>query len=576
MSEHSVENDLKKSDEPDSNWNEASFAKLLGFHDGNQTQNQPEFSEEEEIEAEEIQNQIDAPNPIATQELFDDPQVGKTQQNFYSNPFAKFGAVGLVMLVVFGSAATVLNSIMSGSLKTAPTTQYSKQSKPKVEIADNKEENETGKLKAELALSTQAEKIKSVERAKSPKTIVSKPKVKPNKEPTLPPVTRTTPTTEPNLPPVTQTTPTTEPNLPVRTQIVSRQLPLSQVPYIPRLQPQTVRYNSPPSTPAVRQFQPVANKVSKPISTPTEEKADPMEEWSRISRLGSYGSSTITTNIDEQHKGSTIDTVTVEQQKPVIPSATLVSAVQTTQTLNTDELEPLHSEEASIIGYQNNYQLTVGTSVDGKLLTPLIWSEHFTSNNPNLKSKNNFKSEKFVIELQQPLTTGEGSVVLPPGSQVVAQINNVASGGFVELQATQVLMNGEEYILPPNSITIRGTNGKPLIASRLNSNKEEIARRDAQTFTVGSLAKVGKVINQPKEEQISTSSGFGGTNSFSSVRRSRENILGAVLEGGFEPLTQQILRRNQQALQKLQQQEDVWYVKAGTNVQVFVNQSFQF
>ena len=562
MSEHSVENDLKKSDESESDWNEASFAKLLGFHDGNQTQNQPKFSEEEETKPEEIQNQTDAPNPIATQELFDDPQVGKTQQNFYSNPFAKFGAVGLVMLVVFGSAATVLNSIMSGSPKTARTAQYSKQSKPKVEIADNKEENETGKLKAELALSTQAEKIKSVERAKSPKTIVSKPKVKTNKEP--------------NLPPLTRTTPTREPNLPVRTQIVSRQLPLSQVPYIPRLQPQTVRYNSPPSTSAVRQFQPVANKVSKPISTPTEEKADPMEEWSRISRLGSYGSSTITTNIDEQHKGSTIDTVTVEQQKPVIPSATLVSAVQTTQTLNTDELEPLHSEEASIIGYQNNYQLTVGTSVDGKLLTPLIWSEHFTSNNPNLKSKNNSKSEKFVIELQQPLTTGEGLVVLPPGSQVVAQINNVASGGFVELQATQVLINGEEYILPPNSITIRGTNGKPLIASRLNSNKGEIARRDAQIFAVGSLAKVGKVINQPKEEQISTSSGFGGTNSFSSVRRSRENILGAVLEGGFEPLTQQILRRNQQALQKLQQQEDVWYVKAGTNVQVFVNQSFQF
>jgi len=562
MNEHSVENDLKKSDEPDSDWNEASFAKLLGFHDGNQTQNQPEFSEEEEIKPEEIQNQTDAPNPIATQELFDDPQVGKTQQNFYSNPFAKFGTVGLVMLVVFGSAATVLNSIMSGSPKTARTAQYSKQSKPKVEIADNKEENETGKLKAELALSTQAEKIKSVERAKSPKTIVSKPKVKTNKEP--------------NLPPVTRTTPTTEPNLPVRTQIVSRQLPLSQVPYIPRLQPQTVRYNSPPGTPAARQFQPVANKVSQPISTPTEEKADPMEEWAKISSLGSYGSSEITTNIDEQNKGSTVDTVTVEQQKPVIPSATLVSAVQTTQTLNTDELEPLHSEEASIIGYQNNYQLTVGTSVDGKLLTPLIWSEHFTNNNPNLKSKNNSKSKKFVIELQQPLTTGEGLVVLPPRSQVVAQINNIASGGFVELQATQILINGEEYILPPNSITIRGTNGKPLIASRLNSNKGEIARRDAQIFAVSSLAKVGKVINQPKEEQRSTSSGFGGTNSFSSVRRSRENILGAVLEGGFEPLTQQILKRNQQALQELQQQEDVWYVKAGTNVQVFVNQSFQF
>ena len=111
---------------------------------------------------------------------------------------------------------------------------------------------------------------------------------------------------------------------------------------------------------------------------------------------------------------------------------------------------------------------------------------------------------------------------------------------------------------------------------QLNSKKGEIARRDAQTFAVGSLAKVGKVLNQPKEQQISTSSGFGGTNSFSSIRRNRENIFGAVLEGGFEPLTQQILKRNQQALQELRKQEDVWYVKAGTNVQVFVNESFQF
>ena len=559
MSEHSVENDLKKSDESDSDWNEASFAKLLGFDN----QNQPSLSEEEEIKAEEIQNQTDAPNPIATQELFDDPQVGKTQPYFYSNPFAKFGAVGLVMLVVFGSAATVLNSIMSGSPKTARTAQYSKQSKPKVEIADNKEENETGKLKAELALSTQAEKIKSVERAKSPKTIVSKPKVKTNKEP--------------NLPPLTRTTPTREPNLPVRTQIVSRQLPLSQVPYISRLHPQSVRYTPPPaSIPSVRQFQPVANKVSKPISTPTEEKADPMEEWSKISRLGSYGNSEIATYTDdEQHNANTLDTTILEQQQPAIQKATLVSAVQTSQAPNNDELEPLYSEEAAIIGYQNNYQLTVGESVDGKLLTPLIWSQH-TSNNTFEKSKNKSFSEKFIIKLEQPLNTQSGFVVLPKGSQIVATLSNVNEAGFVSLQATTVVTDGEEYILPPGAIAIRGDGGKPLIASRLNSNKGEIARRDAEIFTVGSLAKVGKVINQPKEEQISTSSGFGGTNSFSSVRRSRENILGAVLEGGFEPLTQQILRRNQQALQKLQQQEDVWYVKAGTNVQVFVNQSFQF
>jgi Bacterial conjugation TrbI-like protein len=115
-----------------------------------------------------------------------------------------------------------------------------------------------------------------------------------------------------------------------------------------------------------------------------------------------------------------------------------------------------------------------------------------------------------------------------------------------------------------------------LIASSWGNKGGEIASRDAETFAVGSLAKVGKVLNQPKEEQTSSNSGFGGTSSFSSIRKNRSNILGAVLEGGFEPLTQQILQRNQQALQEIQQRENVWYVKAGTDVQVFVNQTFQF
>ena len=560
MDEYNNQNYETESDKTDSDWNEVSFGKLLGFHDENQT----ESNMTQDSNSEKVQNQTE-PAPIATHELFDSPHEGKTQPNFYSNPFAKFGAVGLVMLVVFGSAATVLNSIMSGSLKTAPTTEYSKQSKPKVEIADNPQERETGKLKAELALSTQAEKIKSIEGTKSPKTAVSKPKpkVKPTKEPFI----------KTNIRP----TPTREYSTPVTNQIVSRPPRPTRVPYIPRPKPQPLPVSySPPRVPSIPKFQQKANRISKPIAPKLEEKIDPMEEWTKISRLGSYGSSVITANSDKQVSESTIDNTIQEQPKQIIPSATLVKAAgYTTQTSNNNELEPLHTEEAAIIGYENNYELQVGKSVDGKLLTPLIWSKH-QSKNSFQQSKNKSKSENFVIELEQPLNTREGKVVIPIGSQVVAQINNVNQGGLVELQATQVVIDGKEYILPPSAIAIRGNKGKPLIASRLNSKKGEIARRDTQTFAVGSLAKVGKVLNQPKEEQISTNSGFGGTNSFSSIRRDRENILGAVLEGGFEPLTQQILKRNQQALQELQKQGDVWYVKAGTEVQVFVNESFQF
>ena len=566
MDEYSNQNHQTESDKTDSDWNEVSFGKLLGFQDENQPHSEEETTSIQDSNPEVVNNQADAVNPIETHELFDSPHEGKTQPNFYSNPFAKFGAVGLVMLVVFGSAATVLNSIMSGSLKTATSTKYSPQSKPKVEIAQNPQERETGKLKAELALSTQAEKIKSIEGTKSPKTAVSKPKPKVN------------PTNKPFITSKVQVTPTRESSTPVRNQIASRPSRPTRVPYIPRPKPQplSVRYSPPRVVTQIPKFQQKANRTSKPIAPKLQEKIDPMEEWTKISRLGSYGSSVITANSDKEVSESTIDNTIQEQPKQIIPSATLVKAADyTTQTSNNNELEPLHTEEAAIIGYENNYQLQVGESVDGKLLTPLIWSKH-QSKNYFQQSKNKSKSENFVIELEQPLNTQDGFAVLPKGSQVVAQINQVNQGGLVELQATRVVIDGKEYILPKSAIAIRGNKGKPLIASRLNSQKGEVARRDAQTFAVGSLAKVGKVLNQPKEQQISTSSGFGGTNSFSSIRRNRENIFGAVLEGGFEPLTQQILKRNQQALQELRKQEDVWYVKAGTNVQVFVNQSFQF
>ena len=564
MDEKSNKSNSTDSDFSDSDWNEVNFGKLLGFQDDNQPPKEEGTASIQDSNSEKVNNQAEATNPIATHELFDSPHQGKTQPNFYSNPFAKFCAGGFVMLGVFGSSATVLNSIMSGSLKTAPSTKYSPQSKPKVEIAEDSNERETGKLKAELALSTQAEKIKSVERAKSPKTTASKPKVKPTSEPF----------TTSNI----QPTPTRKSSTPVTNQIASRPPRPTRVLYIPRPQPQAlpVSYSPPKRVPPIPQFQPTVNRINKPVKSKQEEKIDPMEEWTKISRLGSYGSSVIVANSDEQTSEGTINNTVQEQPKQIIPSATLVKAADyTTQASNNNELEPLHTEEAAIIGYENNYQLIVGESVDGKLLTPLIWSKH-QNNNPDKQSKNKSKSENFVIELEQPLNTQDGFVVLPKGSQVVAQINNVNQGGLVELQATQVLINGQEYILPPNAIAIRGKSGKPLIASRLNSKKGEIARRDAQTFAVGSLAKVGKVLNQPKEQQISTYSSFGGTNSFSSIRRNRENIFGAVLEGGFEPLTQQILKRNQEALQKIRQREDVWYVKAGTNVQVFVNQSFQF
>ena len=145
--------------------------------------------------------------------------------------------------------------------------------------------------------------------------------------------------------------------MPIRTQIVSRPLartPKTQVPYVPRprpYQPLPVRHSSPPSASPVRQYQPDTNKVSQPSNLPApEKKINRLEEWTKISRLGSYGSSTIATSTDEQPSLSTVDTTEVQKYKPLIQKAILVSAVQPSPIPNSDELEPLYCEEAAIIG----------------------------------------------------------------------------------------------------------------------------------------------------------------------------------------------------------------------------------
>jgi hypothetical protein len=296
--------------------------------------------------------------------------------------------------------------------------------------------------------------------------------------------------------------------------------------------------------------------------------------------LGSYGNAEIVAIPKTNSQlANTSNSDLNEQQIPDIPRATLVLAksIQNSivPTLDDSQLEPLHEEEALIIENQNTPQLTIGKSADGKLITPIVWGNNRV-NNTNKQPDSQQQSNKFIIQISQSLKNEQGSITLPKNSQIIVRVKDIQKSGFIELEATGAIIDGNEYALPEGAIAIRGKSGQPLIASSWGNKGGEIAARDAETFAVGSLAKVGKVLNQPKEEQTSTNSGFGGTSSFSSIRRNRSNILGAVLEGGFEPLTQQIIQRNQQALQEIQGREDIWYVKAGTEVQVFVNQTFQF
>ncbi|NEO42776.1 MAG: hypothetical protein F6K55_00810 [Moorea sp. SIO4A3] len=99
-------------------------------------------------------------------------------------------------------------------------------------------------------------------------------------------------------------------------------------------------------------------------------------------------------------------------------------------------------------------------------------------------------------------------------------------------------------------------------------------------FNLGTLTKqgIGFVKQQNSttglRSQIITSSGFGSSQSSTFTSRDR-NLWGAVLEGGFKPLAQDIVERNASATRRLQNLPKLWYMGAGSSVQIFVNTPFE-
>ncbi len=601
---------LPPDDQLDSEWDEAKLAQLIGFDDD-------DFNAEE-VTDELISEGVDgalpegenpglshdsSQNVIAQSELFDDPQTGKTQPTLSGNPFAKLGVVGLGLLVVFGSSAMFLNTIMRSKPKSAPSMVTV--SKPEIKETEvETQEVETGKFKAQLALASQAEKIKSVEQSKSPKTTAVK---KPSSS--TAPVTRLAVNKSQTVPPVryvavnkSQTVP------PVRYVYVSRPpQPVRQPLRLPVQQSvqQPVRL-APISSPTAREtpkFNASASN-SKPV--------DPMEQWAAMSRLGSYGgtqtsevtasasnetlrqpsvsaparlasadTSHLPSEQSSQQHGSAIqevrarsasDKVTIKRATPVramsdrfVPQEPAALDVVVAAQVNP-------AQEAALLTGVPVQRLTVGGQAQGKLVTPVIWAD---SKSSTVATKSDRESEKFIIQLAESLTDEQGFVTLPVGTAIVAQVVDIPKSGLAQLEATQIVIDGQEYVLPAGAISIRGTKGQPLIASKWGNKGGAIASHDATTFLFGSLAKVGEVINRPDVESSTSTSGSGFSTS-TTTRSSSPNLLGAVLEGGFAPLTKQILQRNERDLQKMLQRSDVWYVRAGTNVQVFVNQSFEF
>ncbi|MDX2244967.1 MAG: TrbI/VirB10 family protein [Leptolyngbyaceae cyanobacterium bins.302] len=441
--------------------------------------------------------------------------AAKTKTPLWSDPFAKGAFVSMLMAIAVGSVGLLLWSI-NGNWK--PPTQSSQVSVPEPEATPvvDPEQAEIGRLKTVAALSTQAQTMQ---------------------QDTVPVPT------SPDVMPTAQPDRSARPTSAARTEAPSP----------------SIAYTPPRSyTPVVR---PVSPPVALAQSTPTVPQApvEPTQAWQQALAAGSYG------QVNNSSIPQAAETVVTP---PAEPDQTAIASSSEATQLISNEQTRFDTDVTAILSGVPSHTLSIrpGTTTTATLSTPIMWAQDLEDDE---------QPQRFGLQLAEPLLAAGGTVAFPAGTQMIARVNTIAESGMVQLEIVAAVApdtQGSELIhIPTGSILIAGEDGKPLMAENYNPDRHRIARMDAQIALMGALGQVGALLNRPENESTTTSPYLSST----SITNGRSNILGGLLQGGFNALLGQTQQRQQQEIQTILQRPRIWFVPAGQPVQVFVNSSFQ-
>ncbi|MEH1768243.1 hypothetical protein [Nostoc sp.] len=491
---------------------ESRMSRLVGF--------------EEKSSSTATQGSEDSATPL---ESVSQPQEVQTKQPLSSNPFAKLALVGAATLAIVLLGGVFLSKLMSTSsqkpknLVSAPVQEQPTESK------SQQLEGEVDTLKTKLALTEQAQMVKAAQQqlriAKSTPTVaLPQPSVRQQVIPTPPPTAYVPPTVTERIVPVPPSQPFTSAQLPV------------------------VRPN----------IQPVVS-----ITPPS-----PFEEWARLAKLGSYG----------QVNASNQPTSNIATLEPVNKQ----------QTPNPNPEKTPEPQAPVVSQAQGQKSVPVGSSAKAVLATAIFGETTKSSGGGETDENKNV----FVIKLQEPLKSKDGTIALPANTEFLTEIRSLSEQGLLQMNIVKVISqnngNSIEQSLPNNAIILRGTQGKPLIANKFPSQGSSISSMDTGLFVLGGISKAAELINVPNTQLVplttttSTPNTTGGGSTTSSsttittVSQPERNLGAGVVEGGLNSIVPQIAQRNQQAIAQMSQQNNVWFLPAGTNVEVYVNQPTQF
>ncbi|MEH2002051.1 MAG: hypothetical protein V7L00_25515 [Nostoc sp.] len=486
---------------------------------------------------------------VTAQEFLSQPREVQTKQAFSSNPFAKLALVGAATLVIVLVGGVFLSKLMTtSSQKPKNIVSPEARSQPTNESSSQQLGAEVDSLKTKLALSEQAQLVKAAQQQLR--------------------IAKSTPTVALQQPSVSSRAKQEVIPTPAPTVYVPRPVTVERIVKVPASQPSTS-----PQLPVVKpNTQSVVNIT--PPSPPS-----PLQEWARLAKLGSYGQ----VNATNQPIASAPEPVNnpqaqAQEQTPNPNPAPAVSQAQP----------------------QGQKTVPVGSSAKAVLATA-IFGETTTKSGGGDEAGEG--KNVFVIRLKEALKSTDGAIAVPANTEFLAEIRSLSEQGLLQMNVVKVISKNDgnltEQSLPNNAIIIRATQGKPLIANKFPSQSSSIASMDAGLFVLGGIGKAAELVNRADTKLLPL---YGGTNvanidgentpnpntantpnngnngiitGYATITENRRNLGAAVLEGGMNSVVPQIAQRNQQAIAQMSQQTGVWFLPAGTNVEIYVNQPTQ-
>ena len=501
-----------------------------------------------------------------------------------------------------------------------PIRQQAKTANPKPTQVS---EDESGELKSRLAFQDQQRALEV--QPPEPKNR-STPASKPTPAPKPAPAARRSQTPRPvqnfNPPPprTVQTIPPPQPPLPRS----------AQPPAPPPSRPRPTPLPRPVPPPAL-----LALRPAPPPRSPSPEKVDPYERWAQLASLGqsrgqavkelnaegiSASSATFPSAIAPGMTAASYPAVPpampvpapppsavaiapvaapvpLSQQQPVPPISQNPQPVLVSSPKSPQSAAPMQEIPAIAIGAPGSAvnakvmspgeagilnrttagentegstamrEIAIGSSAQAKVIVPMIWDEADLIPTAG----------RFAVQLTEDIMATDGAIALPSGTILITQVENVTRGNRLVSQSVVALVYPDsagriqQVPIPPGYLIVRGTDNQPLIADSLFDRGSEIAKADILVGILGSLGRVGEIINRPAQETFSQQSGFFGSTAVKTTTSREPNILAAALEGFFTPTAQRLRERSDRNAQELLKRGNVAIVPEGTQVSVFVN-----